>query len=60
MQQDVAGVDSTANAIRRIARSVIETGHNRIAAVTGRPSPKAGLAAALPACDRSYSAEVAN
>jgi len=64
MQQDVGDVDSTANAIRRIARSVIETGHNRIAAAAGRQSPRAGVGAAsavaLPGCDRSCSAEVAN
>jgi len=41
MQQDVGGVDSTANAIRRIARSVGETGHNRIAAGAG-PTVAAG------------------
>jgi len=60
MQQDVGGVDSTANAIRRIARSVGETGHNRIAAGAG-PTVAAGrLAAAVPVCDRSDVAEVAN
>jgi len=70
MQQDV---DSTRrrNAIRRIARSFIETGHNRIAGAVARGRP-ASLAAAArrlefrpgrparpaaPFCDRSASAK---
>jgi len=67
MQQDV---DSTRrrNAIRRIARSFIETGHNRIAGAVAR-GRRASLAAAArrlefrparpaaPFCDRSASAK---
>jgi len=69
MQQDVVGVDSTPNAIRRIARSFIETGHNRIAAaavasgrrrrLADRPAD-AALPSAAPFCDRSDVGEVAN
>jgi len=69
MQQDISSVDSAPNVIRRIALSVIETGHNRIAAAVG-PTVASGKPAAVseflaqtasvPVCDRSDVAEVAN